>query len=79
MTDPPAEPLQSPLLVEMKFNFATSWRSNKDGCSPPGDSKQRAELELGELPSSGVPDDARGVGGGQAAITAPRETMQTQA
>lgn len=79
MTEPPAEPAQSPLSVQMKFNFPTSLRSNKDGYSLPGDGKQRAELELRLLPFSGVPDDARGMGGGWAATAAPREPMHTQA
>lgn len=79
MTEPPAEPAQSPLSVQVKFNFPTSLRSNKDGCSLPRDGKQRAELELGLLPSSGVPDDARGMGGGWAVTAAPRETMHIQA
>lgn len=60
----------------MKFNFATLWRSSTDGLSLPGDGKQRAEEELGELHPRG---GARGVGGGRAAVTAPRETVQTQA
>lgn len=42
----------------------------------PGHGKQRAEQELRGFHPQG---DARGVGGGRAAVTAPRETVHTQA